>query len=239
MQMRASMSRLLRLWLWMSVLPFGTGSAADLEGSLSVSSDNVFRGLTQSQGEASVQADGYAAATHWFGGVSAESVKRLSYESTGAEVIGYFGYRQLLSEDWGVELSARHYDYPGNTYRSRYVYDELSAALNWRQQVLFELIASPDTYAADYQRYGRGSAFAAQLSAHQPLPRGLSADVGGGVYALQQQIGASYAYWSAGVGEQWRTWQFTVRYIGTDAEARHLFGPLAGDRVVASLAWFF
>ena len=50
---------------------FGAGGfshALDLQGSLALSSDNVFRGLTQSQGDPSLQAEGYIAATHWFGG---------------------------------------------------------------------------------------------------------------------------------------------------------------------------
>jgi uncharacterized protein (TIGR02001 family) len=228
------------LLLLLSLLQAAAGCAVDLQGSLGASSDNVFRGLTQSQGDPSVQVDGYISATHWFGGLAAESVKRQASESTGAEVIGYLGYQQLLSEEWNAALSARHYDYPGNRYRSLYHYDELSAAIGWHRQLLLELIASPNTFAAaGYDHYGSGSAYAAELSARQPLPDGFSVDGGIGYYDLRSEVGRGYAYWSAGAGKQWRNWQLGVRYLGTDAQARHLFGTLAGDRVVASVAWFF
>lgn len=218
----------------------GLGHTVDLQGSVGISSDNVFRGLTQSDGEASVQADGYLTATHWFGGVAAESVKRQADQPTGAEAIGYVGYQQLLAENWSGALSARHYDYPGNRYRSLYHYDELSASIGWHQQLLLELIASPNAFAAaGYDRYGRGMAFASELTGRQPLPYGLSADAGIGFYDLRQEVGTGYAYWSVGAGRQWRSWQLGVHYIGTNAQARHLFGTLAGDRVVASVAWFF
>jgi len=71
------------------------------------------------------------------------------------------------------------------------------------------------------------------------LPYGFSLDAGIGFYDLHQEVGAGYAYWSAGVAKQWRYWQLTVRYIGTNAEARAVFGTLAVDRVVASAAWLF
>ncbi len=237
-RMRLRASRWLLLVCGLLQAPFGR--AIDLQGSLGLSSDNVFRGLTQSQGDPSAQADGYVTATHWFGGLTVESVKRAAEESTGAEVIGYVGYQQLLSENWNAALSVRHYDYPGDRFRSLYHYDELSATFGWHRQLLLELIASPDTFAAaPFDRYGRGSAYAAELGGRQPLPYGLSLDAGIGYYDLRSQVGSGYAYWSAGVGKQWRNWQLGVRYIGTDAQARHLFQSLAGDRVVASVAWLF
>ena len=225
------------LLIW-SLLYAGLGRAIDIEDSLGVSSDNVFRGLTRSQGEASVQADAYLSATHWFGGLAAESVKRRGDRTTGAEVIGYLGYQQLLSENWSGALNVRHYDYPGNRLRSLYHYDELSATISWRQQLLLELVASPDTFASNGYDYGRASAYAAELTGRQPLPYGLSLDAGIGAYDLRA-IHTGYVYWSAGVGKQWRSWQLSVRYIGTNSEAGHLFGNLAGDRVVASATWFF
>ncbi len=214
--------------------------AGEFGGVLGASSDNVFRGLSQSQGQASVQADAYAAGSSWFGGLSAETIKRGRDEASGAQLIAYLAYQRLLSADWSGALGVRHYDYPGNPYRGRYDYDELSASLKWRERVLLQLIGSPDTYAAtDNHRYGRGAAFAAEITARQPLPHGLSADIGIGYYDLQPEIAASYAYWSAGLARRWDAYELALRYVGTDATARHLFGELAGDRLVASVLWSF
>jgi uncharacterized protein (TIGR02001 family) len=227
--------------LWLVVwLPTAGAWSAEFQGSIGASTNNVFRGLTQSQNEGSVEADAYLSATHWFGGVTGESVKRVRTEPTSAELIGYVGYRQLLSENWNATASLRHYDYVSTTHRSRYDYDELDAAVSWRQQLVVALIVSPDTYsAAAYHHFGRGAAFALELTGREPLPYGLSLDAGIGYYDLRQEVDSGYAYWSAGVAKQWRRWEAALRYTGTDAEARHLYGRLAGDRVVASITWFF
>jgi len=227
------------LWL-MVLLPTAVAWSAQFQGSIGASSNNVFRGLTQSQNEGSVEADAYLSATHWFGGLTGESVKRLHSEPTSAELIGYVGYRQLLSDDWNAAVSVRHYDYVSTARRSRYDYDELEAAVSWRAQLTVALVASPDTYsAAAYRRFGRGAAFAIELNGREPLPYGLSLDAGIGYYDLRQEVNSGYAYWSAGVGKQWRRWEAALRYTGTNAEARRLFGRLAGDRLVAGITWFF
>ncbi len=227
--------------LWLVVLlPTAVAWSAEFQGSLGASTDNVFRGLTQSQGQASEQADAYVTSTHWYGGLTGETVKRLRNASVSAELIGYIGYQQLLSEDWNAALSARHYDYVGSAHRTRYDYDEFDATVSWRQQLALTLAASPDTYAAAaYRHFGRGAAFAAELAGREPLPYGVSADLGIGYYDLRQEVQSGYAYWSAGVGKQGRSWEVALRYIGTDAQARRLFSGLAGDRFVASAAWFF
>jgi uncharacterized protein (TIGR02001 family) len=228
------------LALWICLLPIAR--AVDLQGSLGASTDSVFRGLTQSEGDSAIEADGLASATHGFGGIVAQSVQRERRESRGLELIGYAGYQQPLLGDWSATLSAHHYEYPDNRLSTRYNYDELSLALIWREQVQLTLIASPDTYAVateEKYRYGRGAAFAAEIDAHQPLPFGCAAEVGIGYYDLRQQIGAAYAYWSAGISRQWQSWQLSVRYIGTDGNARNLFGDQAGDRVVGAVSWFF
>jgi uncharacterized protein (TIGR02001 family) len=215
-------------------------AVGDVDGSLGASNDNVFRGLSQSDGQASLFADAHLLADQWFLGLSAESIRHTPDPSAGAEVIAYGGYLQPLGDSWSAAVALRHYDYPGNSRRSRYDYDELSATVSWQQRLTLAMIASPDTHvAANYERYGRGAAFAAELSAEQPLRYALSAEAGVGYYDLQSEVGAGYAYWDAGLTRQWPAWQLAVRYVGADATARHLFGPEAGDRVVASVQWFF
>ena len=211
-----------------------------VDGTLGASSDNVFRGLSQSDGQASLFADAHLSADPWFLGLSAESIRHRPDPSAGAELIAYGGYQLPLADSWSAVVELRHYDYPGNSQRSRYDYDELSAAVSWQQRLTLAVIASPDTYAAArYERYGSGAAFAAELSAEQPLPHALSAEAGVGYYDLQQEVGAGYAYWDLGLSRQWSSWELALRYVGTDAIARHLFGAEAGDRIIASLQWFF
>jgi uncharacterized protein (TIGR02001 family) len=217
----------------------GLPESVGLGGSVGLASDDVFRGVTQSDGQPSPQADLHATVGPWFGGISAEGVRRDDARA-GAELIGYLGAQQQFGDDWSGRIALRHYDYPGNQLRSRYNYDEFALSLGWRERIMATVIASPDTYARDYLGdYGSGKAFCYELVGRQPLPAGFAAVAGVGYYDLRSQIGAGYAYWSAGVEHRWRSLAFDLRYVGTDATARERFEDDAGNRVVLSAFWLF
>lgn len=223
-----------------ATLATAAAHGADVQGSLGASSDDVFRGISLSDEQPSWLADVHASDTQWFGGIAADMVRLRPGDATAVQAIGYLGYQHALGQSWNGTLNVRHYDYLGSPDRSRYEYDELGATLSWQDQLFVRLIGSPDTYEVDdYHRYGRGEAFAAELSGRQPLPYGLTLQPGIGYYDLSEELGAGYLYWSLALAKQWDAWAFTVSYIGTDSTARRLFGSLAGDRLVASAVWSF
>lgn len=209
-------------------------------GSVGATTDELFRGLSQSDNQASAQADLHYTYAQWYGGVLAEEVRRGEDLSVRAEAIAYLGYQRRLGDDWSAGLALRHYDYPGNPNRTRYDYDEFAATLGWRERVSVNIIASPDTYAFDYQgHYGSGAAYCYELALREPLPLGLAANAGVGYYDLRREIGSGYGYWSAGLERQWRGWDFDLRYVGTDSAARYRFRDEAANRVVAGAFWSF
>lgn len=213
--------------------------AADLGGMLGAETDDVFRGLSLSDNQPSLQGALHYDADQWYLGLSAEEVRRGPERSVGAELIAFGAYQYRLSDNWTVALSLRHYDYPGNPYRSQYDYDEGALHLQWRQWSL-SAIGSPDTFGADHQgHYARSTAYAYELGVQQPLPWALSVEGGAGYYDLRREIGTGYFYWSAGLSRPWDRWQFDVRYIGTDAVAVRSFGPEAVNRIVLSALWSF
>jgi uncharacterized protein (TIGR02001 family) len=214
--------------------------AQGLGGSLGVATDDVFRGVSQNNGQISPQADLHTLVGQWYLGVAAQEVTRPKSKRAGGELIAYAGYQQRLDQDWTARVTLRHYDYPGNSLRSLYDYDELGLSVGWRERLILTAIASPDTYYRDYQgNYGSGAAFCYELQARQPLPYGVSAVAGLGYYDLRRQVGSGYAYWSAGLQDRWRSWAFDLRYVGTDDTARKHFKDDAGDRLVLSAFWLF
>jgi uncharacterized protein (TIGR02001 family) len=214
--------------------------AQGLGGSVGVATDDLFRGLSENNGRLSPQADLHLLVGQWYLGVAAEEVTRPKANSTGIELIAYAGYQQRLGQDWTGRVTVRHYDYPGNSQRTLYDYDELGLSVGWRERLILTAIASPDTYNRDYQgHYGSGAAFCYELQARQPLPHAVSAIVGVGYYDLRRQVGSGYSYWSAGLQARWRSWAFDLRYVGTDATARDHFRDDAGDRLVLSAFWLF
>jgi uncharacterized protein (TIGR02001 family) len=230
---------------WLALLPLCAASRAQglpggLGGAVGLATDEVFRGLSQNEGQLSPQFDLHDIVGSWYGGLSADGIRRGEDAGAGAEVIAYAGFQYRLGDDWIDRVTLRHYDYPGNANRTRYDYDELGLSFGWRERVVLSLIASPDTYAADYLgHYGSGAAYCFELAGREPLAYGLSVGAGVGYYDLQRQIGTGYTYWSAGVGDRWRSWVIDLRYVGTDATARHRFEDDAGDRAVLSVFWLF
>jgi uncharacterized protein (TIGR02001 family) len=228
------------MWLVALLSLAAVGHAQGLGGSLGLATDDVFRGLSQNKGRLSPQADLHELLGQGFAGVSAQAVRRGGNGALRAELIAYAGYQYRFSNDWSGRVTLRHYDYPGNSLRSRYDYDELGLSVGWRERLILSAIASPDTYSQDYHgNYGSGKAFSYELVGRQPVPLGLYAVAGVGYYDLRRQVGAGYAYWSAALEHRWHAWAFDLRYVGTDATARHHFDEDAGDRLVLSAFWLF
>ena len=200
----------------------------------------MFRGLSQNDGQISPQADLHEIVGQGYGGISAQEVRRGIGQGAGAELIAYAGYQQSFGEDWSGRLNLRHYDYPGNSLRSRYDYDEIALSLGWRERLMLTAIASPDTYSLDYRgNFGTGAAYSYEFTCRQPLPWGLYGIAGVGYYDLRHQIGVGYAYWSAALEHRWRSFVFDLSYVGTDATARYHFEDDAGNRLVLSAFWLF
>src|SRR5438132_12545347 len=95
-------------------------------GSLGAATEYVFRGLSQSDGHPSAQADGHY---YWnsgaFAGLWGATVERSADRRTTAEFNAYAGYAWPMGSDWSAKVAAIHYDYPWNSPRRRYNYDEL------------------------------------------------------------------------------------------------------------------
>jgi uncharacterized protein (TIGR02001 family) len=209
-------------------------------GDAGAASDEVFRGLTQSDNQLSPQLDLHYSLLGWYAGVSGVGVRRGPGDSISAGVIAYAGYQQRFSDDWSGSLALRHYEYPGNQLRRSYDYEEGALTVSWRDLLIATVMASPNVFFADFQgHYGRGAAYAGELTGRLPLPHGFCANAGLGYYDLNHQIGTGYAYGSAGVSKQWRSWNFDVRYVATDETARHRFEQFAENRVVVSALWLF
>ncbi|MGH8232266.1 MAG: TorF family putative porin [Steroidobacteraceae bacterium] len=211
-----------------------------LGGSIGVATDDVYRGVSYSDGQLSPRGEVHGQLGSWFAGLSAEEIRRGLNRQAGAEVIAYLGYQWRLNDDWSAQLTLRHYDYPGNTFRTQYNYDELGVSLGWRERVVLTAIASPDTYSHDYLgNFGNGAAYAYEIAARQPLPAGLSAIAGLGYYDLRREIGIGYLYGSVGLERRWRSLAVDLRYVDTDGSAKQHFEDDAGSRVVLSVFWTF
>ena len=217
---------------------------ADWAGSLAVTTDNVYRGLSQSNGKVSGQLEvNYHAAAGWYAGISAASVERGAAEGTHAQLAPYVGYEWRLAGEWHATVSAAHYEYAGYTPRRYYDYDELTATAAFGDRLFLTVAATPDFGAVSPRGYVSGRpAFSYEADLHLPVPRTntLSVNTGIGYDDLHHALGVGFVYWDAGLGYAFRAYELDVSYIGTSASARALIADEpATHRGVATLVWHF
>lgn len=213
-------------------------AAAGFGATLGASSDNVFRGVSESAGDPSAQAGAhYAWDSGAFAGLRGATVKpRVTYGTRDTvELDAFAGYGTAWGDAWNVRALLVQYDYPWSDPR-RPGYAEVALGATWRGRLTLSVALSPG-------KPGRGGrrdpAYDYELALRWPLAGRLSLDAGVGYYDLRRVYDIAYAYWSAGVSRTWRQATLGIAWIGADAEARDAYGDLAEDRIVASALWAF
>jgi uncharacterized protein (TIGR02001 family) len=224
------------------------GSAFTVGGNLAVTTDYIYRGLTESDGHVAVQGD-------------------LHIESDGGTFIGawastrdhhfdpyadydlelYLGHRFALGSAWSATLSGRSHYFLGGNQEQSADYQELSAALNYLDRWTLSVTAIPNAVHYWFDEHlGRSRAWVADTSAQwQLLEQGLFVTGGAGYYYIEGTgpgiaAGGGYVYGNAGLAFEQRRWRIDVGYFVAERQAQRLFPyPIPSDRIAATLTWRF
>lgn len=202
--------------------------AAGFSGNATLTSDYVFRGISQSDESAAWQAgaraDGHSGL---YGSVWGSRVAFASAPTADAEIDYVAGVRRKLSEDWSGDLNATWFTY---ARASELNYLEWIATATWRERRWVMLGVSRDVFAS-----GRSGVYA-QAGMRVPLNETVRLELVGGYYRLERAYARDYAHAQAALAWQPHP-RIEVRLSGhlTDHDARVLFGDLAGPRLEASL----
>jgi uncharacterized protein (TIGR02001 family) len=223
----------------------------DFGGSLALTSDDVFHGISQTCGDPAVQggldyrSSGGLAATEVFAGVWASAGLGRSVCGKARELNFYAGYNFAPGPDSSASLTYTHYGYPGGAYTLRrlagfrYDYDSVGVRWSWRDEVSVTVDWTPN--ALRYTEYSVArdrTALSYGVQLHHPLPGGFSLSGGVGYDQVTDPFNVGYAFWNAGVGYAWRAVQLQVGYFGTANRADRLFGSyVAGNRASVSAVW--
>jgi hypothetical protein len=240
--------------LWAGPGRCQTGGAT-LGGNLAVTSDYIYRGVSESDGHGALQADVHAATdAGTFAGVWASTRDRNLVPRTAGELQLYFGQRFALGSAWSATLAARADAFVGNASSGTDDYQELGLTLAWLDRWTLSLSAIPNavrylTYDtpygySEYHRLGRGPAYVVDSAAQWLLVRGLFATGGVGFY-YASSLGAgpltttSYAYGNAGLAYQLQRWRIDLGYFTAQRRAARLFPYPVANRLAATLSWQF
>jgi uncharacterized protein (TIGR02001 family) len=225
----------------------------DFGGSLALTTDYVFHGISQTCGEPAAQGDvhfrsaGGESAAEAFAGVWGSVGLGQSGCDQAREINFYGGYSLPITADSNATLTYTHYGYPGGGYAIgrlagyRFDYDALEAQWAWQDQVYLSVAWTPNALHYEYHEVLRNrSALSYGLQLHQPLPGGFSLSAGIGYDQIADPFGTGYGFWNAGLGYGLGKVQLQASYIGTADRALGLFGSrVAGSRGLVSAVWRF
>jgi uncharacterized protein (TIGR02001 family) len=215
---------------------------------LALTSDYIYRGVSQSDGNPAVQADAHlGTAGGSFFGVWASSRSADLEPGANALVDLYLGHHFALSTDWIVTASGRaRYYVNASDYEPSADYQELSLSVgyldSWSLSVTW--IPSAVRYWV-YRRISRAPAWVADTSAQWLLWEHVYLTAGAGYYRTEGtgpgiERATGYAYGNAGAAYERGRWRLDVGYFITqDAADRSFPYPTADQQFAATLAWHF
>jgi uncharacterized protein (TIGR02001 family) len=215
---------------------------------LALTSNYIYRGVSQSDGHGAVQADAHlATAGGSFLGVWASSRDSDLEPGADALVDVYLGHHFELSTAWSLTARGRaRYYVNASDYEPSADYQELSLAVGYldRWSLGVTWIPSAVRYWV-YQRIGRAPAWVADTSAQWLLVEHLYLTAGAGYYRSEGtgpgiERATGYAYGNAGAAYERGRWRLDVGYFITqDAAARSVPYPSGNGKVAATLSWRF
>jgi len=217
--------------------PFGFG------GQLNLTSDYIYRGLSESNGNAALQGDLHVSQGGLFAGVwaSTRDSSLIPYGDYDLEV--YLGKRFDLGTEWTASLSARSHYFINSSGLSD-DYQEVSASIAWLDRWTFSVSAIPNAVRwYGYTRLGRAPAWVAETSAQWLVHGGLFVTGGAGYYyssSITGVPGAGYVYGNAGLAYEYRQWRLELGYYFAQNEAQEIFPyPALSRHVAGTLSWRF
>ena len=214
-------------------------------GNVTITSDYIYRGVSESDGHPAVQADVHASTDGSFLGAWASTRDRDLDPRASGELEVYLGHRFNLSSDWSASVSARSHYFPHSSQTS-VDYQEVSGAVSWLDSWTFALAAIPNAVRwYHYVRLGRRPAWVADTAGQWLIGRRLFVTGAAGYYhssgpSPDSQSGAGYAYGNVGLAFEERRWRVEIGYFLAQNRAQEFFPyPPANRRVAGTVSWRF
>lgn len=211
--------------------------AAEFSGYLTLTTDYVWRGVTQSDGDPAAQLGGEVSfRSGVYAGLwgSTIDIDNGDGRQRDAEVNYYLGYGHDLSARWALGASVVAYTYPGQAGPIDYNYEEYALSVNYDDRVWLEYAYSPDYWGLNIESHN------VELISEWPAGEHLIVGAAAGYFDFGNFLDDSYAYWDLGV--TWPPNRFSVdlRYHDTSGAVFIVSTPdSAGARVVLSFRVVF
>ena len=187
---------------------------ASISGSLTVTTDYVFRGYTQTGEDAAVQGGlDWADSSGWYVGTWASSIDFGLADDASIEVDIYGGYA-WEANDVSYDVGLLYYAYPGADSRSGYDFIEAYASLGYDLDAV-SLSGAVHFTPDNFGETGTGWYLTGGLSGG--LTDALSLDANVGFSQVTEDFGEDYLDWNVGLSYSFSQLALDLRYHDTDA----------------------
>lgn len=206
-------------------------------GNVALVSDYVFRGISQSNEEPTLQGgfDWAEASTGLYAGVWGSGV---DFADATTEFDFYGGIGGTMDK-FSWKLGGIYYYYPGAAGNLNYDFWEAAAVFGYDFGVVQTNVAfnySPNYFADS------GSALYTSLNATVPLPHDFRVDAHAGHQTIDDSVAfgvKSYTDWSLGLGYQVSGFDISLKYIATDLSEPSECADNCGARAVLAVSRAF
>lgn len=201
-----------------------------------VTSDYVFRGISQSGEDAAIQGGVELTCGKFYVGFSGSGIDF----ADGSEIDLYGGYKTSIGR-FNFDVGFIYYGYPGDNNDASYFEFKGGVSTDvWKGGT----VGATVFYSPEYT-FNTGEVATYELSLAQALPKvGMFTPTFSATYGYSDFLDfgvLSYSYWNAGVSLGFlEKWSLDLRYHDTDNEGLALLnGSLADERFVATLKYTF
>ena len=208
------------------ISPFST--IADLHGTLTTTSNYVYRGYSKSYDKFALQANlDYESEAGGYIGASASTVDfddKEDFDNTSqVEITPYLGWTYGLSDDWRFDLRYTRYLYDANIFGKKSDFNEYYLLIHYR-----DLLSANISFSEDYYNRGK-SAQNYELTGRYPLTDYLQISSGVGYSQTKKTLEHDYLYWNAGLIFSYKFASLDFRYVDATEIATNQGSPSGGQ----------
>jgi len=209
------------LILW----PFLCEAGDPWTASVGLTSDYVYRGISQTYGGAALQLGmNYQSPLGWFAGAWGSNVDPYPGGDPSKELDLYAGINRTLSTEFALQATYTHYAYLKDPRPGRFDYDELSVAIGYVDLVAVSVSFEPNSSSySDYGLARRRTTLAYEISTRWPLRGGVSLNAGAGYYDLHDLFGVGYWAGDLALSYVYRHLTVDLRRFYCDSTAAKLY----------------
>ena len=214
----------------------------EISADVALTSDYVFRGVSQSQEEAALQAGlNFGHESGFYTGIwgssidfTADSTPPADEDGANVEIDIFVGYGFDIAEDWGADVQLIRYIYPGTNNDIDYDYNEFIGSVTYNEMITASLGWSNDVFATSEDGLWLG------LSASHDLPWwGLSVNGDVGVYFVDKfdldGTDFDYMHYGLGVSKGFGPVTASLGWANTDNDGQNRFPEIADSRVYLTI----